>query len=86
MLGRTVGNRNCHADKVQGGPAGTVILCTGTTSCTPPSTGTRVAYSELLADERKETAAAFWIRANRWFNQCAIAVRKVLTDNGSSVT
>ena len=59
MLGRTVGNRNCHADKVQNGAAGTVILCTGTTSCTPPSTGTRVAYSALLADERKETAAAF---------------------------
>ena len=43
----------------------------------------RLAYSELLADERKDTAAAFWIRANAWFTECGITVRKVLTDNGS---
>ena len=43
----------------------------------------RLAYSELLADERKETAAAFWLRANAWFKECGFAVRKVLTDNGS---
>ena len=43
----------------------------------------RLAYSELLTDERKETAAAFWIRANTWFAECGISVRKVLTDNGS---
>jgi transposase InsO family protein len=43
----------------------------------------RLAYSELLGDERKETAAEFWNRANTWFNQCGITVRKVLTDNGS---
>ena len=41
------------------------------------------AYTELLADERKETAAAFWSRANAWFAECGIVVRKVLTDNGS---
>ena len=43
----------------------------------------RLAYSELLTDERKDTAAAFWIRANAWFAECGITVRKVLTDNGS---
>ena len=43
----------------------------------------RLAYSELLADERKDTAAAFWFRANAWFTECGITVRKVLTDNGS---
>lgn len=43
----------------------------------------RLAYSELLGDERKDTAAAFWVRANRWFAECGITVRKVLTDNGS---
>jgi len=37
----------------------------------------------LLADERQETAAAFWIRANAWFTASGVAVRKVLTDNGS---
>ena len=43
----------------------------------------RLAYSELLADERKETAAAFWLRANAWFTKHGITVRKVLTDNGN---
>jgi transposase InsO family protein len=43
----------------------------------------RLAYSELLADERKETAAAFWTRANAYFANCGITVARVLTDNGS---
>ena len=44
---------------------------------------TRLAYSELLTDERKETAAAFWKRANAYFNSVGISVTRVLTDNGS---
>lgn len=44
---------------------------------------TRLAYSELLADERKETAAGFWMRANAFFNAAGITVQRVLTDNGS---
>ena len=43
----------------------------------------RLAYSELLADERKETAAAFWTRAAAYFASCGITVRRVLTDNGA---
>ena len=43
----------------------------------------RLAYSELLADERQETAAAFWTRANAYFTGCGITVHRVLTDNGS---
>ena len=43
----------------------------------------RLAYSELLADERQETAAAFWTRANAHFAGCGITVHRVLTDNGS---
>jgi transposase InsO family protein len=43
----------------------------------------RLAYSEILADERKETAAAFWRRAEAWFAGCGITVQRVLTDNGS---
>ncbi|MEU2043836.1 IS481 family transposase, partial [Nocardia niwae] len=43
----------------------------------------RLAYSELLGDERKDTAAAFWTRANAWFTANGITVRKVLSDNGS---
>jgi transposase InsO family protein len=44
---------------------------------------TRLAYSELLPDERKETAAGFWRRANDYFNSVGITVLRVLTDNGS---
>jgi transposase InsO family protein len=43
----------------------------------------RLACTELLDDERQETAAAFWARTNAWFAECGITVRKVLTDNGS---
>ena len=43
----------------------------------------RLVYSEILSDERKETASAFWTRANAYFNSCGITVLRVLTDNGS---
>jgi transposase InsO family protein len=43
----------------------------------------RLAYSELLADERKETAARFWTRANAYFTSCGVTVQRVLTDNGN---
>lgn len=43
----------------------------------------RLAYSEQLADERKETAAAFWVRARAFFADAGISVRSVMTDNGS---
>jgi transposase InsO family protein len=43
----------------------------------------RLAYSEILTDERKDTAAAFWLRAQAWFASYGIQVRRVLTDNGA---
>ncbi|WP_327065314.1 IS481 family transposase [Kitasatospora sp. NBC_01302] len=43
----------------------------------------RLAYSEILPDERKDTAAAFWTRANEFFARAGITVKRVLTDNGS---
>jgi transposase InsO family protein len=43
----------------------------------------RLAYTEVLADERQETAAAFWRRARAYFADCGITVARVLTDNGS---
>ena len=43
----------------------------------------RLAYSEQLIDERKETAAAFWERARTFFAEAGIAVRAVMTDNGA---
>lgn len=43
----------------------------------------RLAYSEILGDERKETAAAFWVRANEYFRSVGIIVTAVMTDNWS---
>ncbi len=42
-----------------------------------------LAYSEVLIDERKETAIAFWRRAQAFFASHGITVERVLTDNGS---
>jgi transposase len=43
----------------------------------------RLAYSEILEDERKETASSFWLRAAAWFEEMGITISEVLTDNGS---
>jgi transposase InsO family protein len=84
MLGRSVGQRHSQADKSSGknnryrNPVrGYHFLHTALDA------HSRLAYSELMADERKDTAAAFWLRANAWFTESGITVRKVLTDNGS---
>jgi len=44
---------------------------------------TRLAYSEVLANERGVTAAAFWQRAQEFFASYGIDVDAVLTDNGA---
>jgi transposase InsO family protein len=44
----------------------------------------RLAYSEIHADERKETAVAFWKRAVRFFAAHGITIKAVLTDNGNA--
>jgi transposase InsO family protein len=43
----------------------------------------RLAYTEILADEGKHTAVAFWTRAQAYFTHCGVTVKRVLTDNGS---
>ncbi|WP_447009788.1 IS481 family transposase [Saccharothrix hoggarensis] len=43
----------------------------------------RLAYTEILPDETKETAVAFWTRAQTFFQAGGITVKRVLTDNGS---
>jgi transposase InsO family protein len=44
---------------------------------------TRLAYVEVLLDEKGETAAAFLRRAVAWFARRKIRVERVLSDNGS---
>ena len=43
----------------------------------------RVVYSEILENEKKETAAEFWERANAFYAGLGITVTRVMTDNGS---
>jgi transposase InsO family protein len=43
----------------------------------------RLAYTEIHSDERRETAAAFWTRAHTFFAAAGITISRVLTDNGA---
>jgi transposase InsO family protein len=45
---------------------------------------TRLAYVEVLADERKHTTTGFLLRALRWFRARGIQTERVMTDNGSA--
>ena len=72
VLGRAAGQKNTSRGKI-----GYWYIHNAVDDCT------RIAYSELLTDEKQETAAEFWTRANAWFAAVGITVRRVLTDNGS---
>ncbi|MFT3714993.1 MAG: IS481 family transposase [Gordonia sp. (in: high G+C Gram-positive bacteria)] len=72
MLGRTIGNRN-NGRKGRG----YAFLHHAVDD------HSRLAYSEILDDERKETAAGFWLRAKTFFAANGIIVTAVMTDNGS---
>jgi len=45
---------------------------------------TRLAYSEILTDERKTSAVGFLERALGWFAGRGVTVERVMTDNGSA--
>lgn len=45
---------------------------------------TRLAYVEVLGDERKDTTTGFLLRALRWFRGQGIRAERVMTDNGSA--
>ena len=44
----------------------------------------RLAYTEVLPNERKESATAFLVRALCWFERHGVTVARVMTDNGSA--
>lgn len=44
---------------------------------------TRLAYVEVLTDQKRGTTTAFLVRALRWFKARGIQVERVMTDNGS---
>lgn len=70
-------SRNQAARRGAKGSRGYVYLHHAVDDCS------RLAYSEQLPDERKETAAAFWTRAKAFFSDAGITVTAVMTDNGS---
>jgi len=68
-LGRAAGNRNKTRTIANRRPGYAYL--------------SRLAYTEILTDEKKDTAAGFWERANAYFASLGITVRQVLTDNGA---
>ena len=44
----------------------------------------RLAYTEILSDEKGSTTAAFWARAYDWFAGCGVRLDRCLSDNGSN--
>jgi hypothetical protein len=77
VLGRQVGNKNnAETNRVAGKPAYGFIHAA-------LDDHSRLAYAEILPNERKDTAAAFWLRAHEWYAQHGINVEEVLTDNGA---
>jgi transposase InsO family protein len=43
----------------------------------------RLAYVEVLEDERGQTAVGFLRRASAWFGEHGVRIRRVMSDNGS---
>jgi transposase InsO family protein len=75
-LGRTIGNHNNAKYRTRRRGLGYSYLHHAVDD------HSRLAYSEILSDERKHTAAGFWTRAHTFFTSHGITVRRVLTDNG----
>jgi transposase InsO family protein len=44
----------------------------------------RLAYTEVLANEKKETACAFMTRALAWFARNGVVAERIMSDNGSA--
>jgi transposase InsO family protein len=43
----------------------------------------RLAYVEILSDEKRQSVTGFLVRALRWFRRLGIRVERVMTDNGA---
>jgi transposase InsO family protein len=78
VLGRAAGKRNRHRHS----PGQHPVLGYGYLH-TAIDDHSRLAYTEILPDETRHTAVAFWIRAQAFFTQAGFTVHRVLTDNGS---
>jgi transposase InsO family protein len=80
-LGRTAGDKNRQATTSQRKNSTPVIGYSYIHSAVDDHS--RLAYSEVHQDEKKETATAFWQRAHAFFTRNGMTVERVLTDNGA---
>lgn len=81
---RVTGNRAQHAPRTRVGNRGRLLGTAGwefVHVCVDDAT--RLAYVEVLADEKGKTAAGFLHRAVAWFKGMGITVERVLSDNGA---
>ena len=81
---RVTGNRRIRADRTRvDSPDGRKLGTAGwefVHVCIDDAT--RLAYAEVLPDERAPTAAAFLRRACEWFRSLGVTVERVMSDNG----
>jgi transposase InsO family protein len=81
---RVTGNRRQHARRTRAGNQGRYLGTAGwefVHVCVDDAT--RLAYVEVLPDEKGSTAAGFLRRAVDWFKGMGIRVERVLSDNGA---
>jgi transposase InsO family protein len=81
---RVTGNRRVRARRTRVGNAGRSLGTAGWEFVhIAIDDATRLAYAEVLPDERAQTAIAFLRRALRFFGRYGIRVERVMSDNGS---
>jgi transposase InsO family protein len=81
---RVTGNRRVHARRTEVGTPGRKRGTAGWEFChVCVDDATRLAYAEVLPDEKGQTAAGFLRRAAAWFASLGVKVEAVLSDNGS---
>ena len=81
---RVTGNRRVRARRTRVGNEGRFLGTAGweyVHVCVDDAT--RLAYVEVLQDEKGTTAAGFLRRAVEWFRSMGITVERVMSDNGS---
>ena len=81
---RVTGNRSVHARRTRIGNQGRSLGTAGWEFVhIAIDDATRLAYAEVLDDERATTAVAFLRRALAFFRRYGIRVERVMSDNGS---
>ena len=78
---RVTGNRRSQFERGAGADRKRVIGWEFVHVCVDDAT--RLAYVEVLPDEKGKTAAAFLRRATAWLASMGVAVERVLSDNGA---